>query len=41
MGGKELCSIGLVRATLHLNWKDAVYNLRRLAYLKEAKVKAF
>ncbi len=30
MGGKALRSIGLERATLHLHWKAAVYNLRRL-----------
>ncbi len=34
MGGKALRSIGLARATLHLNWKAATYNLRRLCSLK-------
>lgn len=33
MGGKGLRSIGLARATLHLNWKAATYNLRRLCSL--------
>ena len=33
MGGKVLRSIGLARATLHLNWKAAAYNLRRLCSL--------
>jgi transposase, IS5 family len=41
LGGKMLHSIGLARATLHLNWKAAAYNLRRLCYLKEAKIPAF
>lgn len=41
LGGKVLRSIGLARATLHLNWKVAAYNLRRLSYLKEAKIEAF
>jgi IS5 family transposase len=41
MGGKTLCSIGLARARLHLNWKVAAYNLQRLVYLKEAGVEAF
>ena len=41
MGGKALRSIGLARATLHLNWKAAAYNLRRLCYLKEARIEAF
>lgn len=36
LGGKVLRSIGLARAALHLNWKAATYNLRRLSYLKEA-----
>ncbi|PHV04267.1 hypothetical protein CSQ96_26610 [Janthinobacterium sp. BJB412] len=27
MGGKALSSIGLARATLHLNWKAVAYNL--------------
>ena len=35
MGGKALRSIGLARATLHLNWKAATYNLRRLCSLME------
>lgn len=41
LGGKVLRSIGLVRATLHLNWKAAVYNLQRLSYLKEAGIGRF
>jgi IS5 family transposase len=41
LGGKVLRSIGLARATLHLNWKAAAYNLRRLCYLKEANFSAF
>jgi len=41
LGGKTLRLIGLVRATLHLNWKAATYNLRRYVYLKEAGVVAF
>jgi IS5 family transposase len=41
MGQKTLRSIGLARATLHLNWKAAAYNLRRLCYLKEARIEAF
>lgn len=41
LGGKVLRSIGLARATLHLNWKVATYNLRRLYYLKEAKIEPF
>lgn len=41
LGGKVLRSIGLARATLHLNWKVAAYNLQRLVYLKEAKITAF
>lgn len=41
MGGKALRSIGLARATLHLNWKVAAYNLQRLVYLREARVEAF
>lgn len=41
MGGKVMRSIGLARATLHLNWKAAVYNLQRLSYLKEARIEAF
>lgn len=40
LGGKTLRSIGLARATLHLNWKAATYNLRRFAYLKEAGIVA-
>ena len=35
MGGKALRSIGLARATLHLHWKAAAYNLRRLCSLME------
>jgi IS5 family transposase len=41
LGGKALRSIGLARATLHLNWKVATYNLKRLCYLKEARIEAF
>lgn len=41
LGGKMLRSIGLARATLQLHWKAAAYNLRRLCYLKEAKISAF
>ncbi|KQV47460.1 IS5 family transposase [Duganella sp. Root336D2] len=41
MGGKVMRSIGLARATLHLNWKVAAYNLQRLSYLKEARIEAF
>lgn len=41
LGGKTLRSIGLARATLHLNWKAATYNLRRFVYLKEVGVVAF
>ena len=41
MGDKVVRSIGLARATLHLNWKAAAYNLRRLCYLTEARVVAF
>lgn len=41
MGGKVMRSIGLARATLHLNWKAAAYNLQRLSYLKEARIEAF
>ena len=41
LGGKSLRSIGLARATLQLNWKVAAYNLRRLVYLKEARIEAF
>jgi IS5 family transposase len=41
LGGKTLRSIGLARATLHLNWKAATYNLRRFVYLKGAGVVAF
>ena len=41
LGGKTLRSIGLARATLHLNLKAATYNLRRFAYLKEAGIVAF
>jgi hypothetical protein len=41
MGKKMLRSIGLAHATLHLNWKAAAYNLRRLCYLKEARIEAF
>jgi len=38
MGGKLVRSIGLDRATLHLNWKVATYNMRRMCYLKTAGV---
>jgi IS5 family transposase len=41
LGGKSLRSIGLAHATLQLNWKVATYNLRRLVYLKEARIAAF
>lgn len=41
MGGKALRCIGLARATLHLHWKVACYNLQRLCYLKVAGVEAF
>ena len=41
LGGKALRSIGLARATLHLNWNAAAYNLKRLCYLKEAHINAF
>ena len=41
LGGKSLRSIGLARATLQLNWKVAADNLRRLVYLKEARIEAF
>jgi IS5 family transposase len=41
LGGKTLRCIGLARATLHLNWKVAAYNLQRLVYLKEARIEAF
>lgn len=41
MGGKALRSIGLARATLHLNWKAATYNLRRLCLLKEVGPQPF
>ena len=34
LGGKGLRCIGLVRATLLLDWKAALYNLRRLCTLK-------
>nr|WP_229427369.1 transposase [Massilia atriviolacea] len=38
LGGKAVRTIGLARATLQLNWKVAACNLRRLVYLKEARV---
>ena len=41
MGGKALRCIGLARAKLHLNWKAAAYNLRRLCTLKEVGPAAF
>jgi IS5 family transposase len=41
MGQKATPSISPARATLHLNWKAAAYNLRRLCYLKEARIDAF
>ena len=41
MGGKALRSIGRARATLHLNWKAATYNLRRLCSLKDVGPAAF
>ena len=40
LGGKTLRSC-LARATLHLNWKAATYNLRLFVYLKEAGGAAF
>ncbi|MGK5021368.1 transposase [Janthinobacterium lividum] len=33
MGTKVLRSVGLPRATLHLNWKVSTYNLQRLCHL--------
>ncbi|SCC95929.1 transposase [Thiomonas sp. X19] len=41
MGGKALRSIGLDRATLHLHWKAAAYNLRRLCTLMEVGPQPF
>lgn len=41
MGGKVLRSIGLARATLHLNWKAVAYNLRRLCSLMEVGPRPF
>ena len=41
MGGKALRAIGLDRATLHLHWKAATYNLRRLCTLMEAGPQPF
>ncbi len=41
MGGKALRSIGLARATLHLNWKTAAYNLRRLCTLMKVGPQPF
>jgi IS5 family transposase len=41
MGGKGLRCIGLARANLHLHWKAAAYNLRRLCSLKACGVAAF
>ncbi|WP_373890140.1 hypothetical protein [Massilia sp. DJPM01] len=41
MGGKGLRMSRLARATLQLSWKVAAHNLRRLVYLKEARVEAF
>jgi hypothetical protein len=41
IGQKTLSCIGLARATLHLNWKAAAYNLRRLCYLEEARTETF
>jgi len=40
-GGKAVRLIGLPRATSHLHWKVAAYNLQRLVYLKEARIEAF
>lgn len=40
LGGKVLRSIGLAHAVLHLHCKAASYNLRRLCYLREAKISA-
>lgn len=41
MGGKALRSIGLDRATLHLHWKAATYNLRRLCTLMDVGPQPF
>jgi IS5 family transposase len=41
LGGKALRSSGFTRATLHLHWKAATYNLKLLCYLKEARIEAF
>ncbi|MHB1670201.1 transposase, partial [Thiomonas sp.] len=41
MGGKALRAIGLDRATLHLHWKVAAYNLRRLCTLMEVGPQPF
>ena len=41
LGSKTSRSIGLARATLHLNWKAATYNLRRFACFKETGILAF
>jgi len=41
MGQKTLRSIGLARATLHLNWKAVAYNLRRPCFLTEARKNVF
>lgn len=41
MGQKTMRSIGLARATPHLNWNAAAYNLQRLCYLKQAQIEAF
>ncbi|MFB9240195.1 hypothetical protein IV454_22980 [Massilia antarctica] len=38
MGGKALRSMGLARATLHLNGKVAAYNLQRLAVSSACKL---
>jgi hypothetical protein len=35
MGGKQVRTIGLTRASFNLSLKAAVYNLRRLCTLKE------
>jgi hypothetical protein len=36
-----LRTIGLARATLHLHWKAAAYNLRRLCTLMEVGPQPF
>lgn len=41
LGGQALRSIGWARATLHLHWKAAAYNLRRLCWLREVALRPF